>query len=132
LPQRIGSVVLASFGAITGLLAALGLYGVMSYLVSQRTREIGIRVALGARSRDIRMLVLRRALAVTLVGVALGLAGSALAGRLLAAFLVDVSPTDAATLLSVTALFTAIALLASWLPARRAAAVDPARALRSD
>ncbi|HJR50057.1 MAG TPA: ADOP family duplicated permease, partial [Gemmatimonadales bacterium] len=130
LPQRIGSAVLTSFGAITTLLAALGLYGVMSYVVSQRTREIGIRVALGARGRDVRLLVLRRALAVTLTGLALGLAGALATARLLGSFLVNVSPSDPITLLSVTAFFTAIALLASWLPARRAAAVDPVRALR--
>src|SRR4029434_136223 len=85
LPQRIGSAVLASFGVITAMLAALGLYGVMSYVVSQRTREIGIRVALGARTRDVRFLVLRRALAVTLAGLAIGLACSVAAARLLAA-----------------------------------------------
>jgi predicted permease len=130
LPQRIGSVVLGSFGAITVLLAALGLYGVMSYVVSQRTREIGIRVALGARARDVRLLVLRRALAVTLVGVGIGLAGAAATARLLGAFLVNVSPSDPVTFLAATGLFTAVALLASWVPARRAAAVDPARALR--
>jgi predicted permease len=130
LPQRIGSVVLGSFGAITALLAALGLYGVMSYVVSQRTREIGIRVALGARARDVRLLVLRRALAVTLAGVGIGLAGAAATARLLAAFLVNLSPSDPATLLAATALFTAVALVASWVPARRAAAVDPVRALR--
>jgi len=130
LPQRIGSAVLTSFGAITALLAALGLYGVMSYAVSQRTREIGIRVALGARGHDVRLLVLRRALAVTLTGLALGLAGALAAARLLGAFLVNVSPSDPVTLLSVTAFFTAVAVLASWLPAQRAAAVDPVRALR--
>jgi predicted permease len=130
LPQRIGSAVLASFGVITAMLAALGLYGVMSYVVSQRTREIGIRVALGARTRDVRLLVLRRALAVTLAGLAIGLACAVAAARLLAAFLVNVSPSDPAVLLWVTGLFTVVALLAAWLPAQRAAAVDPVRALR--
>jgi predicted permease len=130
LPQRIGSVVLGSFGAITALLAALGLYGVMSYVVSQRTREIGIRVALGARASHVRLLVLRRALVVTLAGVGIGLAAAAATARLLGAFLVNVSPSDPVTLLSATGLFAAVALLASWVPARRAAAVDPVRALR--
>jgi ABC-type antimicrobial peptide transport system permease subunit len=102
----------------------------MSYVVSQRTREIGIRVALGARARDVRLLVLRRALAVTLVGVAIGLVGAAATARFLAAFLVNVSPSDPGTLVAATGLFTAVALLASWMPARRAAAVDPVRALR--
>jgi ABC-type antimicrobial peptide transport system permease subunit len=104
----------------------------MSYVVSQRTREIGIRMALGARGRDVRRLVLRRALAVTLTGLALGLAGALATARLLGTFLVNLSPWDPATLLSVTVLFTAVALLAGWLPARRAAAVDPMRALRGE
>jgi predicted permease len=132
LPQRIGAAVLGVFGAIAAGLAALGLYGVMSYLVSQRTAEIGIRVALGARPRDVRRLVVRRALGLTLTGLGLGLAGAAAVTRLLATFLVDVSPTDPRTLLSVAGLFTAVALLASWLPARRAAALDPMRALRTE
>jgi ABC-type lipoprotein release transport system permease subunit len=132
LPQRLGAAVLVVFGLVAALLATFGLYGVMAYVVSQRTAEIGIRMALGARSRDVRMLVVRRALALTGAGLALGLAGAAAVTRLLAAFLVNVSPTDPATLLSVVALFTAVAVLASWLPARRAAAVDPMRALRSE
>jgi predicted permease len=132
LPQRLGAAVLGVFGLVAALLATFGLYGVMAYVVSQRTAEIGIRMALGARSRDVRMLVVRRALALTGAGLALGLAGAAAVTRLLAAFLVNVSPTDPATLLSVVALFTAVAVLASWLPARRAAAVDPMRALRSE
>ena len=132
LPQRIGAVVLGVFGLVAALLATFGLYGVMAYVVSQRTAEIGIRMALGARSRDVRMLVVRRALALTGAGLALGLTGAFTVARLLAAFLVNVRPTDPATLLSVIALFTAVAVLASWLPARRAAAVDPMRALRSE
>jgi len=132
LPQRIGAAVLGVFGAVAALLAAFGLYGVMSYVVSQRTAEIGIRMALGARAHDVRMLVVRRALALTVTGLGLGLAGALAVTRVLAAFLVDVGPTDPATLASVAVLFTAVALLASWLPARRAAAVDPMRALRSE
>jgi predicted permease len=132
LPQRLGATVLGVFGVVGLLLAAFGLYGVMSYVVSQRTSEIGIRVALGARARDVRLLVLRRAFALTLAGLALGVAGALAAARLLAAFLVDVSPTDPATLVAVALVFTAVALLASWLPARRAVAVDPVRALRSE
>jgi predicted permease len=132
LPQRIGATVLGVFGAVAALLAAFGLYGVMSYVVSQRTAEIGIRMALGARPRDVRVLVVRRALALTGAGLGLGLLGAVAATRVLASFLVDVSPTDAATLGSVILLFTSVALLASWLPARRAAAVDLMRALRSE
>lgn len=132
LPQRIGAVVLGVFGTVAALLAAFGLYGVMSYVVSQRTAEIGVRMALGARAADVRLLIVRRALALTLTGLALGLLGAAAVGRLLGSFLVEVSPGDPGTLVPVAALFTAVALLASWLPARRAAAVDPMRALRSE
>jgi ABC-type antimicrobial peptide transport system permease subunit len=132
LPQRIGAAVLGVFGLVAALLATFGLYGVMSYVVSQRTAEIGIRMALGAGSREVRMLVIRRALALTLAGLALGLAGAAAVTRLLAAFLVEVSPTDPTTLLSVVGIFAAVAVLASWYPAQRAAAVDPVRALRSE
>jgi predicted permease len=132
LPQQIGGAVLGAFGAVAALLAAFGLYGVMSYVVSQRTPELGIRMALGARPRDVRLLVVRRALALTLAGLGLGLLGAAGAARALDAFLVGVSPSDPMVLLSVAALFTAVALLASWVPARRAAAVDPIRALRSE
>jgi predicted permease len=132
LPQRVGAAVLGAFGLVAATLAAFGLYGVMSYVVSQRTAEIGIRMALGARSRDVRMLVVRRALGLTVAGLGLGLIGAMAATRLLSAFLVDVSPTDPVTLASVVLLFTAVALLASWLPARRAAGVDPMLSLRSE
>jgi predicted permease len=132
LPQRVGATVLGVFGLVAALLAAFGLYGVMSYVVSQRTAEIGIRMALGARSRDVRMLVVRRALALTVAGLGIGLISAAAATRLLGAFLVDVSPTDPTTLATVAALFAVVAVLASWLPASRAAAVDPMRALRTE
>ena len=97
LAQRVGAAVLGIFGLVAALLAAFGLYGVMSYVVSQRTAEIGIRMALGARAKDVRMLVVRRALSLTAVGVGLGLAGAVAATRLLASFLVNVSPTDPVT-----------------------------------
>ena len=131
-PQRVGATVLGAFGAVAGLLAAFGLYGVMAYVVSRRTAEIGIRMALGARARDVRLLIVRRALALTGAGLVLGLAGAVAASRVLASFLVDVSPTDPVTLVAVTALFAAVALLSSWVPASRAAAIDPMRALRSE
>ena len=130
LPQRIGAAVLGLFGAVAALLAVFGLYGVMSYVVSRRTPEIGLRVALGARAHDVRMLVVRRALALTLTGIGIGLLGAAALGRVLGAFLVDVSPSEPGVLLAVSGLFTLVALLASWLPAQRAATVDPMRALR--
>ncbi len=132
LPQRIGATVLGVFGGLAAVLAAFGLYGVMSYLVGQRTAEIGLRMALGARAGDVRRLVIRRALGLTFTGVALGLVGAVAATRVLGAFLVDVSATDPATLAAVVTLFTVVAILASWIPARRAAAVDPMHALRSE
>jgi ABC-type antimicrobial peptide transport system permease subunit len=104
----------------------------MSYLVSRRTAEIGIRMALGARAHDVRILVVRRALALTFTGLAIGLAGAVAASGFLASFLVEVSPTDPVTLVTVLVMFTSVALLASWVPAARASRVDPMRALRSE
>jgi macrolide transport system ATP-binding/permease protein len=132
LPQRIGATILGMFGAVAAVLAAFGLYGVMSYLVSRRTAEIGIRMALGARAHDVRILVVRRALALTFTGLAIGLAGAVAASGFLASFLVEVSPTDPVTLVTVLVMFTSVALLASWVPAARASRVDPMRALRSE
>ncbi|MBA3259952.1 MAG: ABC transporter permease [Gemmatimonadales bacterium] len=132
LPQRVGAIVLGGFGGIGVLLAALGLYGVMSYLVTQRTAEIGIRMALGATHVGVRWMVLRRGLGLTAVGLALGVLGALVAARFISAFLLGVSPTDPAILAAVVALFTAVAMAATWLPARRATRVDPVIALRSE
>jgi predicted permease len=132
LPQRLGAVVLGAFGAIGAGLAALGLYGVMSYVVSQRTAEIGIRVALGATAGDIRRLVVRRGMGLTAVGLAIGLLGALAGGRLVAGFLFGVRAADPLILTAVVALFAAVALAASWIPAYRAARVDPMRALRAE
>jgi putative ABC transport system permease protein len=108
----------------------MGIYGVMSYYVSQRTREIGIRVALGAETTDVLALVIRLALKLSLVGIA---AGSLLAlgvSRLLIRFLYNVTPSDPLTYAAVAAILLAVALLAAFLPARRATKVDPITALR--
>jgi predicted permease len=119
--------------ACTALALALGgSYGVTSYLVSQRTREIGIRVALGARSADIVRAVLRRGLVSVGAGVAVGVAASFGVVRLLADLLFGVSPNDPAILAAATALLFVLALVANWLPARRAARVDPMRSLRTN
>ena len=107
-------------------------YGVTSYLVSQRTREIGIRVALGARSADIVRAVLRNGLVTVAAGVAIGLAASFAVVRLLADLLFGVSPNDPAILAGATLLLFALAVAANWLPARRAARVDPMRSLRTN
>ncbi len=118
--------------AMALLLGAVGNYGVISYVVSQRTREIGVRMALGARQRDVARMVVRSGLFVALGGVAIGLAGALAVTRLMRALLFEVSPTDPATFGAVSALLVGIALLASYLPARRAAAVDPIEAIRCE
>ena len=122
---------LAAVSAATAmLLSVLGLYGVLSYLVAQRTREIGVRMALGASRPNVLQLVLRRALLLAALGIALGVAGAFGWGRLLASLLFGVSAADPVTFAVVAALLLAIALVASYIPARRAASVDPAHALR--
>jgi predicted permease len=127
---RFRSILLGLFGALALVLAMVGLYGVMSYAVTQRTHEIGIRMALGARSRDVRRLVLKQGLGLTLLGVVIGLAGALSLTRVLKTFLFQVSATDPLTLAVVSLLLILIALLACLLPVRRAMAVDPMVALR--
>jgi putative ABC transport system permease protein len=119
-------------GAVALLLGTVGIYAVISYVVSQRTREIGVRMALGAGRRDISRMVLKESLGLALLGILLGLAGAFALTRLMLALLFDVSPTDPATFAAVPALLAAIALFASWLPAQRAASVAPLEAIRSE
>ncbi|MFN8058849.1 MAG: ABC transporter permease [Vicinamibacterales bacterium] len=114
------------------VLGAIGLFGVLSYVVSLRTREMGIRLALGAQPRDVRLLVSRQALAVSLVGIVVGLAGALALSRFLATLLFEVSPMDPLVLSAATMVLLGVAVVASWMPARRAAAVDPTHALRSE
>ena len=125
---------LALIGAFAVLalgLASLGLYGVISYSAKQRTREIGVRVALGASGHDVVGLILRQGLAVALAGIGLGLAGSVALSRVVSSFLVGVSATDPTTFFAVAALLLAVAIVASFVPARRASRVDPNVALRN-
>jgi predicted permease len=132
LPQRVAAWALGAFG-LTGLvLAALGLYGVLSYLVSQRTREIGIRLALGATSWMVCRLVLRRGLGLTAIGLVLGLVAALGLTRMLSGLLIAVSPTDPVVLGGLSFLLSTVALFACAVPARRAARVDPAISLRSE
>ena len=127
---RIGAVLLAVFGSLALVLAAIGLYGVMSYTVSRRTREIGIRMALGAGKGNVLRLVLKEGLTLASGGIAVGLIVAAAATRLLASFLFGVSSLDAATFVAIPIVLVGVALIASYLPARRAAKVDPMIALR--
>jgi putative ABC transport system permease protein len=123
-------VTLAIAAAVALLLGLVGLYGVISYIAAQRTREIGIRMALGALTGDVRRLFLRHGLVLTATGIALGLAASLALTRIMSALLFGVGPMDPATYATVSAGLAAVALLATWLPARRASRVDPITALR--
>ena len=129
---RFYALVLGVFGAIAGLIAIIGIYGVLSYFVAQRTKEIGIRMALGAQRGAVRRLVLRQGAAMTAIGVCVGVAGAAGLSRYLEGMLVEVATLDAATYAAVAAAFAAVAMLAVYLPARRATAVDPLVALRHE
>lgn len=120
------------FGGIGLLLAAIGLYGVMSYSMSRRTREIGIRMAMGAQSGTVERLVLRQGLVLTLIAVALGWPAAWILARLSASFLYGIQPHDALTFAVVPLFLVAIALIACWIPARRAASIDPMQALRAE
>jgi predicted permease len=128
--QRFEAFLLSAFAALAFVLMAIGLYGVISYSVVQRTREMGIRIALGAQNQSIFLMVLRRGALLTLIGVTLGLATSLFATRLLRVLLYEIQPVDPATFIAVPLLLWAVALLASYIPARRAARVDPLVALR--
>ena len=122
---------LAGFAIVALLLAAIGLYGVIAYAVAQRTRELGIRMALGAQRDNILWLVLRQGLNLVLVGVAIGLVGALVLTRFLSGLLFDLKPTDPPTLIATSLLLVAVASLACWVPARRATKVDPMVALRN-
>jgi putative ABC transport system permease protein len=129
---RFAARVFSAFALVALLLAGLGLYGLIAYSVGRRTREIGVRVALGARPRDVGRLVLGEGLRLAVLGLALGLAASLAGARLLSSLLFGVGPTDALTLTTASTLLIAIAVLASALPARRALRVQPSVALRQE
>jgi putative ABC transport system permease protein len=125
-------LLIGSFAAAALLLAAIGLYGVIGFAVAQRTPEIGVRVALGAQHRDVLRLVMRRGMLLVGTGLAIGIAAALALGRVVAGLLYSVAPGDPTTLLAVTLFLTAVAIVATYLPARRATLVDPLVALRTE
>jgi putative ABC transport system permease protein len=128
--QRLAAFLLGMFALLALVLAAIGIYGVISYSVTQRTHEIGIRIALGASRRDVLRLVLGRSLTLALVGIGIGVAAALGLTRLMTSLLYEVKPADPATYVAVSVVLVAVALAASYLPARRAMKVDPVEALR--
>ena len=129
---RFNALLLGVSGGIALLLAVIGVYGVISYSVQRRTHEIGIRRALGAQTRDVLRLVLGQAFGLVVTGIVIGAIGAMGLTRVLATLLYDVAPTDPATFTIVALLLGGVALLASYLPGKRAARVDPTDALRSE
>ena len=129
---RLNALLLALFAGAAALLAAVGLFGVMATMVRLRTRELGVRMALGATARDLRWMVLRRGLAIATAGMVLGMFGALLANRLLVSMLYEVTPTDGVTLTVVVSFLLGVAILACVIPARSSTRIDPVLALRAD
>ena len=128
---RLFAVLAAAFAMVAALLAAIGVYGVTAYLVTQRTRELAIRLALGARPAELLLMVIRQGVAWTIVGLLLGVAGSIALSRYLQGVLFGITPADPATFAGASAVFLLVAILATFIPARRIAHVDPLVALRT-
>jgi ABC-type antimicrobial peptide transport system permease subunit len=131
-PVRAVLVLVLAFGFVALCLAAIGLYGVLAYLVRQRTREIGIRVALGQSPARVAYLILAQGMRVVAAAVLVGVGGAAVAARLAGSMFYGVDPVDPPTYLAVTVVLSGAALLACWIPGRRATSVDPVEALRAD
>ncbi len=131
-PQRLLASLLGLFAGLALMLAMIGIYGVMSYSVAQRTQEIGVRMALGAESKDVLKLIVRQGMTLALIGVGVGLPVAVAATRLMKGLLFGVTPNDPLTFVGIASLLIVVALLACWIPARRAMKVDPLTALRHD
>jgi predicted permease len=131
-PRLLGASMFSAFGLLALVLAGIGLYGLMAYLVGQRTRELGLRMALGAQRRDVVAMVVRRALGLTLGGLAIGLVAALASARLVTHLLYQVSATDPSSLIGVFAVLVVTGLVAAWIPAHRASRVDPMVALRAE
>ena len=129
---RLLTVLLGAFGVLGLALGAIGIYGVLAFLVSQRQREIGLRLALGSAPGAVLRMVVGRGLTLTAIGLVIGLGGALALGKSVSSVLYGVTPTDPAIFVSMSVLLVAAAAAASWLPARRAASVDPAVTLRAD
>jgi predicted lysophospholipase L1 biosynthesis ABC-type transport system permease subunit len=127
---RLGAEVAAAMGAIGLILAVIGIYGIVSFSTARRTREIGIRMALGGSARDVMSLILRQGAGMVIAGLGIGFLIALGVTRVMARLLIGVSPSDPATYATVALLLTVVALLACWIPARRATRVDPGAALR--
>ncbi|PYS68024.1 MAG: hypothetical protein DMF69_21405 [Acidobacteria bacterium] len=128
--SRFNTLLLAIFAGLATLLSAVGIFGVMNYSVTLRTREIGLRLAIGAQPRQVLLLVLKQGLLLTLVGVGLGLAAAVALTRLLSGLLFGVAAIDATTFTAISVLLILVSLLACYLPARKAMSIDPLSALR--
>jgi putative ABC transport system permease protein len=131
-PRRLQMLLFGAFAVVALIIATVGIYGVISYAVSQRTHEIGIRMALGAQAGDVLRMVVWRGIRLTLIGVALGLVAALAQARVLKSLLFEVSATDPATFALIALLLIVVALIASYIPARRATKVDPLQALRHE
>jgi putative ABC transport system permease protein len=129
---RLDAWVVSAFGAVALLLAVVGIYGVIAYAVRDRYRELGIRLALGARSGQVVSLVLRQGAMMSAAGVSIGVVLAVLGNRVLRNLLYDIAPTDALTYVFIAGLAASVAIVAAWVPARRAAMVDPVIAMRSE